>query len=192
MLKQRRASNNLHQVLHAIRRALGAESIALHDEVVRLYPSGGLSVDVDLFEQGAAARAEAPITRHCMTHWHCGPARCYRKISTPVGQKSLGNACRNPCRINNTAWREAGGARRPGSRPLLPRAAGVHATGCSCPILSSRPAQSRPARAQHRPGHLRSRSDGRWRWVTPASAGTWEPSTAQLRTASSTRAARPV
>ena len=55
MLKQRRASNNLHQALHAIRRALGAESIALHDEVVRLYPSGGLSVDVDLFEQAAAA-----------------------------------------------------------------------------------------------------------------------------------------
>lgn len=49
------ASNNLHQVLHAIRRVLGAESIALHDDVVRLYPSGGLSVDVDLFEQEAAA-----------------------------------------------------------------------------------------------------------------------------------------
>ena len=55
MLKQRRASNNLHQVLHAIRSALGAEPIALHDEVVRIYPSGDLSVDVDLFEQAAAA-----------------------------------------------------------------------------------------------------------------------------------------
>jgi predicted ATPase len=43
------------KVLHAIRRVLGAESIALHDDVVRLYPSGGLSVDVDLFEQEAAA-----------------------------------------------------------------------------------------------------------------------------------------
>lgn len=38
------ASNNLHQVLHAIRRVLGAESIALHDDVVRLYPSGGTTV----------------------------------------------------------------------------------------------------------------------------------------------------
>jgi hypothetical protein len=32
------------KVLHAIRRVLGAESIALHDDVVRLYPSGG---DID-------------------------------------------------------------------------------------------------------------------------------------------------
>jgi hypothetical protein len=47
---------------------LGAESIALHDDVARLYPSGGLSVDLDLFEQKLRLRAEAPITRHRNDH----------------------------------------------------------------------------------------------------------------------------
>jgi DNA-binding SARP family transcriptional activator len=50
------ASNNLHQIVHNIRRMMGPESVAIHGEVVRLCPAGGLSVDVDLFEQ-AAARA---------------------------------------------------------------------------------------------------------------------------------------
>jgi DNA-binding SARP family transcriptional activator len=49
------ASNNLHQILHSVRHMIGPESIALHDDVVRLGPSGGLIVDVDLFEQAAAA-----------------------------------------------------------------------------------------------------------------------------------------
>jgi predicted ATPase/DNA-binding SARP family transcriptional activator len=50
------ASNNLHQIVHNIRRMMGAESIAIHGDVVRLCPAGELSVDVDLFEE-AAARA---------------------------------------------------------------------------------------------------------------------------------------
>lgn len=49
------ASNNLHQILYSVRHMIGPESIALHDDVVRLGPSGGLIVDVDLFEQAAAA-----------------------------------------------------------------------------------------------------------------------------------------
>jgi DNA-binding SARP family transcriptional activator len=48
------ASNNLHQLIHYIRRMMGPESIALSDEVVRLSPAGGLSVDVDTFERAAA------------------------------------------------------------------------------------------------------------------------------------------
>lgn len=82
-------------------------------------------------------------------------------------------------------------ARRPLDRSIPSTAVVSVQSMAACPILSPRPAQSRPARAQHRPGPLRSRSDGRWLWVTPASAGTGEPSTAQLRTASSARAARP-
>ena len=49
------AANNLHQIMHTIRRMMGAESITLSDDVVRLCPTGGLSVDVDRFEQAAAA-----------------------------------------------------------------------------------------------------------------------------------------
>jgi predicted ATPase/DNA-binding SARP family transcriptional activator len=48
------ASNNLHQLLHNIRRMMGPESITLSDGVVHLYPAGGLYVDVDAFEQAAA------------------------------------------------------------------------------------------------------------------------------------------
>jgi predicted ATPase/DNA-binding SARP family transcriptional activator len=56
------ASNNLHQILHSIRRTMGPESIALQDDVIRLCPAGGLSVDVDLFEQAArAARRSSDI-----------------------------------------------------------------------------------------------------------------------------------
>ena len=47
------ASNNLHQILHSIRRVMGAESIALDDDV-RLGPAGGVTVDVDLFERAVA------------------------------------------------------------------------------------------------------------------------------------------
>jgi DNA-binding SARP family transcriptional activator len=57
------AANNLHQILHLIRRMLGPTAIALSDDVVRLGPAGGLSVDVDLFENGAAtALRSADIT----------------------------------------------------------------------------------------------------------------------------------
>ena len=48
------AANNLHQIVHTIRRMMGPESITLSDDVVRLCPAGGLSVDVDVFEQAAA------------------------------------------------------------------------------------------------------------------------------------------
>ena len=56
------ASNNLHQLLHSVRRLMGPNSIALSDEVIRLCPAGGLSVDVDAFEQAAAsARSSGEI-----------------------------------------------------------------------------------------------------------------------------------
>lgn len=55
-------ANNLYQVLHTIRHMMGAESIALTDEVVRLCPAGGLTVDVDVFERAAAnARSTGDI-----------------------------------------------------------------------------------------------------------------------------------
>jgi predicted ATPase/DNA-binding SARP family transcriptional activator len=66
------ASNNLHQILHSIRRMMGAESIALDDDVVRLRPAGGLTVDVDLFERAAAiGRASNDIAalREALALW---------------------------------------------------------------------------------------------------------------------------
>jgi DNA-binding SARP family transcriptional activator len=47
-------ANNLHQLMHTIRRMMGAGSITLSDDVVRLYPAGGLTVDVEAFERTAA------------------------------------------------------------------------------------------------------------------------------------------
>ena len=35
-------ANNLHQLVHAIRRMMGTESITVTDDVVRLCPAGGL------------------------------------------------------------------------------------------------------------------------------------------------------
>jgi predicted ATPase len=46
------AANNLHQVVHAARRAVGAESIVLRDELLAL--DAGVAVDVDDFERAAA------------------------------------------------------------------------------------------------------------------------------------------
>jgi DNA-binding SARP family transcriptional activator len=66
------AANNLYQILHTIRRMIGATSIALNDDVVQLCPAGGLSVDVDLFEQAAAiARRSSNITalQHALQLW---------------------------------------------------------------------------------------------------------------------------
>jgi DNA-binding SARP family transcriptional activator len=57
------AANNLHQIVHTIRRMMGPESITLSDDVARLCPSGGLSVDVDQFDRAAAvARSSGEIT----------------------------------------------------------------------------------------------------------------------------------
>jgi DNA-binding SARP family transcriptional activator len=69
------ASNNLHQILHSIRRMIGPESIALHEDVVRLAPSGGLIVDVDLFEQAAAAarRSSDVSALQDALAWWAGP-----------------------------------------------------------------------------------------------------------------------
>jgi predicted ATPase/DNA-binding SARP family transcriptional activator len=57
------AANNLHQIVHTIRRMMGPESITISDDVVRLCPAGGLTVDVDQFERAAAtARSGGQIT----------------------------------------------------------------------------------------------------------------------------------
>ena len=47
-------ANNLHQLMHTTRRMMGAESITLSDDVVRLCPGDSLTVDVDVFERAAA------------------------------------------------------------------------------------------------------------------------------------------
>jgi DNA-binding SARP family transcriptional activator len=56
-------ANNLHQLVHTIRNMMGAESITLTDDVLRLCPGGGMTVDVDVFEQTAAhARRTGDLT----------------------------------------------------------------------------------------------------------------------------------
>jgi hypothetical protein len=57
------AANNLHQIVYTIRHMMGAESITLSEDVVRLCPAGGLCVDVDVFEHTAAtARRTGDLT----------------------------------------------------------------------------------------------------------------------------------
>ena len=66
------AANNLYQLVHTIRRMLGGGSITLSDDVVRLCPAGGLTVDVDQFEQAAStARNSGDITalQHALRLW---------------------------------------------------------------------------------------------------------------------------
>jgi DNA-binding SARP family transcriptional activator len=66
------AANNLHQIVYTIRHMMGPESITLSDDVVRLCPTGGLRVDVDLFEQTAAgARRTGDIgaLQHALQLW---------------------------------------------------------------------------------------------------------------------------
>jgi DNA-binding SARP family transcriptional activator/predicted ATPase len=66
------AANNLYQLAHSIRRMLGGGSITLGDDVVRLCPAGGLTVDVDQFEQAAStARNSNDIAalQHALRLW---------------------------------------------------------------------------------------------------------------------------
>ena len=66
------AANNLHQIVYTIRHMMGPGSITLSDDVVRLCPTGGLRVDVDMFEQTAAsARGTGDIgaLRHALQLW---------------------------------------------------------------------------------------------------------------------------
>ena len=62
------AANNLYQVVHVIRHVLGAESITLSEDVVRLWPvCGDMTVDVDQFELAAAARPQQQRNRRVAT-----------------------------------------------------------------------------------------------------------------------------
>src|SRR4051812_11695214 len=53
----RRAANNLDQTVHAARRALGADAIAVHEELVTL--TAACEIDVAAFEEAAAAARAA-------------------------------------------------------------------------------------------------------------------------------------
>jgi predicted ATPase/DNA-binding SARP family transcriptional activator len=68
----RAATNNLHQAIHAARRALGATRIALRDELVWLSPDEALVVDVDTFQAAAdEARAGGDVDqlRGALAQW---------------------------------------------------------------------------------------------------------------------------
>ena len=69
------AANNLHQLLHQVRRMAGSASIAVVDGVVRLCPGGELVVDVDQFEQAAAKarRDDDVIALHQALRLWTGP-----------------------------------------------------------------------------------------------------------------------
>jgi predicted ATPase/DNA-binding SARP family transcriptional activator len=55
-----RAANNLDQAVHAARRALGAEAIIVHEELLTL--SAGSEVDIDAFEAAVASARKAGTT----------------------------------------------------------------------------------------------------------------------------------
>ena len=93
------AANNLHQIVHTIRRMLGTESITLTDDVVWLCPAGGLTVDVDVFERAAAAaRSSGDITtlQLALQLW-TGPLLPEDQYADWADRAS-GATRRNPCR----------------------------------------------------------------------------------------------
>jgi predicted ATPase/predicted negative regulator of RcsB-dependent stress response len=57
------AANNLNQVVHAARRALGAEAIEVRDELLLLHAD----VDVELFEDAAAAATDPSAARYALS-----------------------------------------------------------------------------------------------------------------------------
>ncbi|ANP51537.1 putative ATPase/DNA-binding SARP family transcriptional activator [Streptomyces griseochromogenes] len=58
------AANNLHQVLHAVRRALASagapdDVVVLRDDLVLLGPDGGVRIDLDAFDEAARQASDA-------------------------------------------------------------------------------------------------------------------------------------
>ena len=90
------ASNNLHQTLHQLRRTIGPTLIAFSDDIVVLCPTGGLTVDVDVFERTAATARNGGDLAALDVHTSCGPVRSCRKTSTPTGPSSIGNDSSKP------------------------------------------------------------------------------------------------
>ncbi|MFJ9818448.1 AfsR/SARP family transcriptional regulator [Streptomyces sp. NPDC101151] len=76
------ASNNLHQVLHAVRRALAAtgapgDLVVLRDDMVLLGPDGGVRIDLDEFDEAARRASDG------------GGAADYRAALDLAGQELL-------------------------------------------------------------------------------------------------------
>ena len=115
------ATNNLHQAVHASRKALGAARIVLRDDVLHLGPDDALSVDVEEFEQAAvAARADgdAEALRRALELWTGPllPEDQYEAWSSPRRER-LGRDPRGPGRPASRAAgrrRQASGRARPG------------------------------------------------------------------------------
>ena len=66
------AANNLHQAVHAARRVLGAERVALRDDVLLLAPDDDLHVDVEIFErlaERARTSGEVGELRAALREW---------------------------------------------------------------------------------------------------------------------------
>ena len=87
----RAAINNLHQVLHGVRQIIGGKSIGLRDDVVQLCPAGGLTVEVDRFEQAAAkARSGSDVAalRSALELWAAPAAtrRPVRRVDDPASR----------------------------------------------------------------------------------------------------------
>ena len=60
---RRAGINNFHQVVHAVRRVIGPDAIALDDTVVRLNSPDVVTVDIDDFERAADDRtADLDVT----------------------------------------------------------------------------------------------------------------------------------
>ena len=108
------AANNLHQIVLAIRRMLGAASITLNDDVVQLCPAGDLTVDVDLFEQAAAAArssSEISALRQALDLWtgpllpedHYADWAASASGTTHRNPRRSSNACSDPSSSNRAS-----------------------------------------------------------------------------------------
>ena len=99
------ATNNLHQVLHAARRALAsdgspsADALCLRDDMVILWPDGDLIVDADVFAAAAqrALRSGAVEDYGAALKLYAGellPEDCYADWAARSEERRVGKECR--------------------------------------------------------------------------------------------------
>ena len=158
------AANNLHQALHAARRAIGADALRLTDGVVALEAE----VDVDAFE-AAAAHAREPTRRRRLRARRSTstPASCCPRTATSRGPTRAGPRCSSSTARLCVELAELLRRRRAGRRRAAARAG--RSTRWPSPPTARSCACTRPPAAASR----------RWRSTSccaSSSTPSWRPS----------------
>ena len=82
------AANNLHQIVHAVRRMMGASVDHVHDDVVQSLPGRRSHRRRRSIRASRRAARSSTISLRCNKRSACGPVRCCPRIDTRSGQRS--------------------------------------------------------------------------------------------------------